>query len=285
MASALSAVPVVAIGTVVGHAVALADNLVPCVAWQAVGVHLDASAGANVESPLDGWISSLCSTIFRVSRTVEGSAQTLAPEFVPVCRSVINVVASFGSTSAFASRLVPLLANAAFLRKAGATTVFFRPELARWAVSWGANAAAGVLVPNGTVGANHWAALALAVLVVPDHHVTAGVGLAEACALRVIPELVRGARGIGHTDPGTFLSRPVGMNSIFRGAVVVCTFAGARFSIIILVLSAKGAVRVTDACASLHVPILVRVAAVTLLVALALAGIHIPLEPIVAVHG
>ena len=58
MASALSAVPMVAISTVVGHAVALADFLVPCEAWQAVGVRLDASAGANVESPLDGWISS-----------------------------------------------------------------------------------------------------------------------------------------------------------------------------------------------------------------------------------
>jgi hypothetical protein len=78
------------------------------------------------------------------------------------------------------------------------------------------------------------------------------------------------------------------MDFIFRGAVVVCTFAGARFSIIILVLSARGGggVRwVTDAFASLHVPILVRVAAVTLLVALALAVLNIPLEPIVAVHG
>jgi hypothetical protein len=206
LASALSAVPMVAISAGVGHAVALADFLVPCEAWQAVGVHLDASAGANVESPLDGWISSLCSTIFRVIRTVEGSAQTLAPKFVPVCRSAINGLARFVSTSAFASRLVPLKATAAFLRKADATTVVFRPELTSWAVSWGANAAAGVLVPNGTVGANHWAALALAVLVVPDHHVTAGAGLAEARALRVIPELVRGARGIGHTDPGTFLS-------------------------------------------------------------------------------
>ena len=68
----------------------------------------------------------------------------------------------------------------------------------------------------------------------------------------------------------------------------MCTFAGTRFSIIILVLSARvgGGVRwVTDACASLHVPILVRVAAVTLLVTRALAGLYIPLKPIVAVSG
>lgn len=133
-----------------------------------------------------------------------------------------------------------------------------------------------------------WAALALAVLEVPDHHVTTGAGLTEAFALRVVPELVRGARSLGYADPCTFLSRPVGMDFIFRLAFIFGTFTGARFSIIILVFSASvggGVVWITDAGASLLVPILVRVAAVTLLAAFARAVNSVPLEPVVAVLG
>lgn len=208
-----------------GRAEAVATSFVPEEAWQTAGVHLDTTARAGVPSPVDvsasvKWVG----TVSSVSGTIDWHALASTGPFVPVPNSGkrelavshIEGVAILSWASAFASGLVPLLAEAkaVFGLDAHTCAVAVRPEGVCGAIKWHAYAGASLLLPDSAWRAHHWAALAGAGVVVPNHHVWAVVGTAKAGALRVIPEIVSRAGFSGDADPSAILSAEVGMHSV-----------------------------------------------------------------------
>lgn len=139
------------------------------------------------------------------------------------------------------------------------------------------------MVPDSTLVANHRAAHALAQIIIPNCHVTAEVGHANAFALGIIPEFAFAARFTWYANPVTDFGAPVSMVRVGSSTIIWSTFAGAAFSIIILVsIALRSSSWVASARAPFHVPVLVSITQVTLLVALALAVFCVPIEAIVA---
>lgn len=147
LAGTCASVPVETTRAGMGVTEASASSFVPEIAWQTLNVQLDTTARACIPSPVDVLSIVKCiSAESSVSVTIDWQALASTGPFVPVLLSfndevTVGVIlgrARLVCASAFASGLVPLLAEVKAVQGLGAHTFAFRfrPEGVLGAIAW-----------------------------------------------------------------------------------------------------------------------------------------------------